>query len=329
MKRFFVLALSALFLALGWGVALAQVEPCDSQVDPCYGTDWDKGVKTEMYTPTCEATIVYYYRKCGIPPNEIYEFQIVGIRLIGDCPNWVSISLLNWATQQVVNDLKIYPPYVSPQCSDYWRSAIASCWSSIYYGDAASVTDPNWPMFPEIPPGYILPAPNSLLHILAPCHGGECCSQRLRICIIDELGGRSITTLEFVSTAGNCENATIYEEFAEKAISYTPCTPICDELVFERRSDLNINNPSNMLIEHNINSKTGNLDYSITSSDACTITYKIYDLIGNTLSSKDISISSGTNSFEIDLSQLKSGVYIISFSSDGDTIHTNKVMITE
>ncbi len=61
------------------------------------------------------------------------------------------------------------------------------------------------------------------------------------------------------------------------------------------------------------------------NSNACSLT--VIDIIGNSCYQKNISISQGVNEFTIDAKHLQTGVYFVTFTLDGKTIKTKKLII--
>jgi hypothetical protein len=82
-----------------------------------------------------------------------------------------------------------------------------------------------------------------------------------------------------------------------------------------RSVDFDGTNP--ILITHYPNPITETVRFEFTSNSATPANYVIYDAMGNMVYRGNTTTVAGNNNFELDLSKLSSGIYIIKMDVDG------------
>jgi len=201
-------------------------------------------------------------------------------------------------------------------CDITYRVSSASCWATWEYLEYDDVT------------GQLT------LKIVTnePCES-DCCLAPMTVCR-DSLGGVTITSNSGTITQSSC----LGKSFTPPFQSPVNCTGICGwlENIDEYYGKVTIGSPE--MFERDPNSSSVKLNVSINESmlrvileetSASNFAIVISSVNGSSVYNNTSKIITGTNTFDVDINNFNSGVYVYSIVLDGTIVKTGKFNISK
>jgi len=305
------------------------VSPC---VPDCEDIPFEPSLFKEVNLdgcPGCKAIVEYTYRRSTCFEQTRQDLQVLSFKLQSDDPSLCSNCSLSpsdiykQAIHKIIydNDMGFNPKFPNGDCDTTWRIIQSTCWSEgLWYPPIEMpVSLPRW----------------------AACEGAGCCIKNLIVCRYSTglqiyLNGGSIET----DTCGNYYRA--YENIIigpsgipEYGIDSVACEEKCDWLngleVFDytgKESMMDEDNNINLFTDEDLIINTQQfsefLKVQIQSKiEDLSIRISIYDLLGSEQLSISRNLQKGKNEFNLNTQHLKTGVYLLSLTSD-TTLNTSK-----
>jgi hypothetical protein len=280
----------------------------------------------------CELTIFYKHRdKCG----GWQDLQIKDIEL--KCPDTVQCTstadeIYQLAVKMVIsqNDMDFEPKYdnnpLTDSCSIQWRISQVSCWADWYW-------DPTWQKIEKEKNPKTLSDPvfGYGYTIYEPCDTTICCARQLKVCRYSQFGVE-ITDLGMLTEGGDCDTV-----FAYPPRIALPCYNVCDYLENFNELYPRINESQGETHQDTIITLQNNLvivtynqlmfKIMIEQNEASNVEINIFNLLGYPFISKSGNLKSGMNIYELDISNLISGIYVYNVSLDGISVRKGKMYI--
>lgn len=219
------------------------------------------------------------------------------------------------------NEMGFEPFNAGDGCSDVWRVSKASCWA-------------QWTRLIMNP----VTAEVRTIELNKPCNS-NCCLRRMRVCY-NEDRTKTVTDL---GTSGNspiCDSLTYQTTYPP--IENINCVYTCDMLdeiddVVSKSAYLeNVEaveytkiNPNEIVFEYNLNQSSNRIDVNISETNVEKLNIKLYDINGKPVK-QAISNSISSNSFiTLDISELVTGTYFISFELNGLEFKSDKFIVVK
>jgi hypothetical protein len=171
------------------------------------------------------------------------------------------------------------------------------------------------------------------LTIYEPCDTTICCARQLKVCRLDQFKVE-ITDLGMLTEIGvDCDTI-----FAYPPRTALQCYNVCDylkdfdELYPKIPPEINgeIHQDTIISIQNNLVVVSYNqfiFKLLIEQSGASNFNIQFFDILGNQFISKSGILKKGINTYEIDLSNLSSGVYLYNISFDSFSYKTGKIKV--
>lgn len=246
-------------------------------------------------------------------------------------------------------DEDIDPNESEPLCEENWRVSKSSCWTQ---WDVGFVSTPS-----RISAGWLDPGDSN--PITDPPFGGSdtlvidiethfepcdasCCIRLVEVCKVYEEGSNTITTtitdLGLISEGSSCTATKehLFSNFDGSGEISVPCEYDCNDLDSYQESfksigsnNVTISDRSNLLkIQMYEQIYRDQIELNIKDSDQLKLTVTLSDLNGFVIARSNYQImGKQQQSFNLDISQLKSGTYIYRIDVNGAYFKSNKFNI--
>jgi hypothetical protein len=294
-------------------------------------TTWNYQKSGYIGSPFCPCTadIWYKWRCC----NGIIQLVLYHILVIGeDCPSFneqqaihdIYYSILMWRYNNWLDTCP--PPQQFNEDELIVLASAVQCWKTIGLGTPENPQDPQ------------------LTWAFVPCGGVGCCYQTVKV------KPPHVTTVSGPDLVGDCSGnnmnyCLIYDEFTQ-TLYYVPlletgfsrypvisegiCNPVCTELTFgNRKNDEYSNNFYSLFYEYNFDSQNNILKLKINSNNSENCNFLIFDLSGEKISNISKTLTQGTNFYEFDFNEYKTGTYLFKIVNKDNISKTIKINIVK
>jgi hypothetical protein len=231
------------------------------------------------------------------------------------------------------NDMNFEPRWadivsdsLADSCNIQWRISQVGCWTDYYW-------NPDWQKIEKEKNPKTLSDPvfGYGYTIYEPCDTTICCARQLKVCRYSQFGVE-ITDLGMLTEGGDCDTV-----FAYPPRIALPCYNVCDYLENFNELYPRINESQGETHQDTIITLQNNLvivtynqlmfKIMIEQNEASNVEINIFNLLGYPFISKSGNLKSGMNIYELDISNLISGIYVYNVSLDGISVRKGKMYI--
>ena len=225
------------------------------------------------------------------------------------------------------NEMKFEPSWQkmtedgADSCNIQWRVSQVSCWTDWEYDPRIYIIERD-----KKPDSQDGPNPYPIITVYEPCDTSSCCARQFKVCRIDEFKV-VMTPLDVISDGTNCDTVTY-----NNMDCYFTCDYL-DSISYQYKIiEPEISKPEKKDINEFIDNADINVIYTkskiiikVSSEENGILLFNLYNLIGGKILINEFMINKGNNIFDIDISDLQSGIYLYYLSVDKLIKQTGKI----
>ncbi|MFN3195271.1 MAG: T9SS type A sorting domain-containing protein [Chlorobiota bacterium] len=306
----------------------SSLEPCKPD---CFDDDFIEmpSILFELKScPGCYVKVNYSQRiACGvwqdIQITSIERFELPNTGTWSNCSLCSDAEVYRLSIIEIIdrNKMGFEPKDAGDGCSDIWRVSKSSCWAQWTRLIMNPVTE-------EV----------RTIELNKPCNS-NCCLRRMMVCYNDD-DTKTITDLGTSGNSSICDSLTYQTTYPP--IENIDCEYTCDML--DEINDVvsksiymeNVEaveytkvNSNDIVFEYNLNQSSNRIDVNISETNVERLKIRLYDFNGKPVI-QSISNDISNNSFiSLDISELVTGTYFISFELNGLEFKSDKFIVVK